>query len=433
MDNLGHTLLRQIENSPDDAALIGTKETLTYHVLSNRAAAVERALCKAGLGRNEPVLVLVGNEPHDVASLIGVWIANGVAVPVSQEAPQATIAALRERTGARFCVSGADGKLMTPRNSEPPPARSLLEGAAIIVLTSGSTGRPKGVVLSHHAFVGKLRAIDSVLGFNSSTRTLLVLQITFVFGLWVLLLTLLKGGSVWMHTRFDSIEMLKIIKTKRISDVALVPTMMRKLLSLDQSVAATLIQSKYALRILTGGEPLSRELSIRMRGFMSGADITDIYGLTETCSSDFFLLPSEQKAFGGTIGHSGPHVQFRIADDTGTPLPIDAIGELQVRTPFIMNGYLDEPELTRAAFADGFFKTGDLALIRKDGCVELVGRIKDLIVRGGAKISPLELDRILVEHPAVAAALTAGVPDALMGERIHVLIVPRESASIDRI
>jgi long-chain acyl-CoA synthetase len=126
-------------------------------------------------------------------------------------------------------------------------------------------------------------------------------------------------------------------------------------------------------------------------------------------------------------------VQFRVADEQNIKLPVNAIGELQIRTPFIMHGYLDKPELTSAAFTDGFFKTGDLARVREDGYVELVGRSKDLIVRGGTKISPLELDHIMVEHPAIAAALTTGVPDALMGERIHVLVVPRINAAIDEL
>ena len=96
-----------------------------------------------------------------------------------------------------------------------------------------------------------------------------------------------------------------------------------------------------------------------------------------------------------------------------------------------MNGYLDEPDLTCAAFADDFFRTGDLARVRDDGIVELTGRAKELIMRGGAKISPLELDSLLAQHPAVAEALTVGVPDPLMGERIHALVVPRSGAEIE--
>jgi acyl-CoA synthetase (AMP-forming)/AMP-acid ligase II len=108
------------------------------------------------------------------------------------------------------------------------------------------------------------------------------------------------------------------------------------------------------------------------------------------------------------------------------------LGELQhPRTPFVMGGCLDEPELTRAAFAGGLFRTGDLARTREDGRTELAGRIKDLKIRGGGKVSPLELDHVLVQHPAVAAALTNGVPDSVMGERIHALVVLRADAKIE--
>ena len=207
--------------------------------------------------------------------------------------------------------------------------------------------------------------------------------------------------------------------------------MLRKFLSVDESASKPLIADAGLERILTGGEPFGRALRTRLQKFMPDVHIVDIYGLTETCSSDFFLPAHEQERFAETIGHPSPHVQFRIADDRGRELPVDTTGELQIRTPFIMNGYLDEPEMTRAAFADGFFRTGDLARMRDDGRAELAGRIKDLIIRGGTKVSPLELDHVLVQHPAVAAALTTGVPDAMMGERIHALVVPRANASID--
>jgi acyl-CoA synthetase (AMP-forming)/AMP-acid ligase II len=313
---------------------------------------------------------------------------------------------------------------------KPPRPRPLLEGAALIVFTSGSTGQPKGVVLSHRAFAGKLEAIDSMLGFTPRTRSLLVLQITFVFGMWVLLLTLLKGGMAWMQSRFEAAALLSALKSQSISDVALVPTMLRKILALEESVSRPLIAGAALARILTGGEPFGRELSRQLKEFMPNVRVVDIFGLTETCSSDFFLTADEREPYAGTIGRPGPGIQFRIADDQNRELPANAAGELQIRTPFAMNGYLDEPELTRAAFADGYFRTGDLARAREDGRVELAGRIKDIIIRGGANVSPLELDHLLAEHPDVAAALTAGVPDPMVGERIHALVVPRANASI---
>jgi long-chain acyl-CoA synthetase len=203
------------------------------------------------------------------------------------------------------------------------------------------------------------------------------------------------------------------------------------LLSPHETRAAPLIAGAALERILTGGEPFGRELSLRLQESMPNTQVIDIFGLTETCSCDFFLAAHERAQLAGTIGRPGPGVQFRITDDQGRELPVAAIGELQIRTPFIMNGYLDEPDMTRGAFADGFFRTGDLARRRADGCLELAGRIKDLIVRGGVKVSPLELDCVLAQHPGVAAVLTAGVPDAIMGERIHALVVPRANVRLD--
>ena len=415
---------------PTVPALADTGGALTYRELTQAATAVEQALRNAGLSPDEPVLVPVANEPRDAAALIGAWLAGGVAVPVARHAPANAIEAVRKATGARFSVTNTAEERVAQIAENPPRPRPLLEGAALIVFTSGSTGQPKGVVLSHRAFAGKLEAIDSMLGFTPRTRSLLVLQITFVFGMWVLLLTLLKGGMAWMQSRFDAAAVLSTLKAQGISDVALVPTMLRKILALEELVSRPLIAGAALARILTGGEPFGRELSRQLKEFMPNVRVVDIFGLTETCSSDFFLTADEREPYAGTIGRPGPGIQFRIADEQNRELPANAAGELQIRTPFAMNGYLDEPETTRAAFADGYFRTGDLARAREDGRVELAGRIKDIIIRGGANVSPLELDHLLAEHPDVAAALTAGVPDPMVGERIHALVVPRANASI---
>jgi long-chain acyl-CoA synthetase len=428
MANLGRLLVEKFGGFADGPALADTGGALTYRELTQAATPVEQALRDARLSPDEPVLVPVANEPRDAAALIGAWLAGGVAVPVARHAPANAIEAVRKATGARFSVTNtAEERVAQIAEKRPRP---LLEGAALIVFTSGSTGQPKGVVLSHRAFAGKLEAIDSMLGFTPRTRSLLVLQITFVFGMWVLLLTLLKGGMARMQSRFDAAAVLSTLKAEGISDVALVPTMLRKILALEESVSRPLIAGAALERILTGGEPFGRELNRQLKEFMPNVHAVDIFGLTETCSSDFFLTAEEREPYAGTIGRPGPGIEFRICDTQNRELPVDAAGELQIRTPFVMNGYLDEPELTRAAFADGYFRTGDLARAREDGRVELAGRIKDVIIRGGANVSPLELDHLLAQHPDVAAALTAGVPDPMVGERIHALVVPRANASI---
>jgi long-chain acyl-CoA synthetase len=287
MDNLGSRLMESCKAFAGAPALNGQGRTLTYRRLAQAASAAERALRGAGLLPDEPVLVPVANEACDPAALMGVWLAGGVAVPVARNAPASAIETVRATTGARFSLTNAVEELVSKVGEKPPPHRALLEGAAMIVFTSGSTGRPKGVVLSHRAFAGKLEAIDSVLGFTAQTRALLVLQITFVFGMWVSLLTLLRGGMLLMHSRFEPAAILSALNEQRISDTGFVPTMLRKFLALDETVSGPLFAHAGLVRILTGGEPFGRELSARLRRLLPKARVVDIFGLTETCSSDF--------------------------------------------------------------------------------------------------------------------------------------------------
>jgi acyl-CoA synthetase (AMP-forming)/AMP-acid ligase II len=408
-------------------ALEDAQQRFSYAELSSAAQKVAESLRANGIEADEPVLVAISNAPQNIADFLGVWAVGGVVVPVSRDAPAAATEVTRAAAKARLMVR--DGGVVRI-GDQPPPERPLLKDAALIIFTSGSTGAPKGVVIGHDAFARKILEIDSNLDFSPATRSLLVLQITFIFGIWVTLLTLLKGGSVYMCPRFDAATLIDDLAAQRITDAAFVPTMLRKLLATEAALNSRLRDTLSLTRVHTGGEPFSPALGKRVGALFPTASITDIYGLTETASSDFFLATPKGADFPSGIGRISKSERFRIADAQGREVPPGEAGELQILTPFIMNGYLDQPELTRAAFADGYFRTGDMARLKADGTPELVGRGKDLIVRGGAKISPLELDGVLAQHPDIAAALTVGVADEIAGERIHVLVVPR-AAPID--
>jgi malonyl-CoA/methylmalonyl-CoA synthetase len=293
----------------------------------------------------------------------------------------------------------------------------MLEDAALVVFTSGSTGEPKGVVHGHGAFAAKLDMIDSMLEFAESDTTLLVLQLTFIFAQWVALLTLLKGGTVVLHERFRA-EPVAAALGQGVTRIALVPTMIRALRPLVDGGRCP----AFSGAVMAGGEPLPAVLGTWLRSAWPQARLCDLYGTTETCACDFFVQADEYDAGVGSIGRPGPGIDFRIAEK-------DA--ELQIKSPFVMRGYLDQPELTRAAFADGYFRTGDQARIGTDGRVELVGRLKELVNRGGIKISPLEVERVFAQHPGIIAALAAGVPDPQTGESLVLAVVPRVGVVID--
>jgi acyl-CoA synthetase (AMP-forming)/AMP-acid ligase II len=379
-----------------------------------------RTLIERGITPNEPVHVSIGNRASDLGALLGVLQAGAVVVPVHASAAPSTIERVQRISRARFSI---DGDRLDVLGHLSPPDRALLRDAALLIFTSGSTGEPKGVVIGHRRLAGKLAVLDRLLKIRSNDVVLSPLQLTFIFGLWVSLLTLMKGARLVLVPKFTGDAIGRGLVEATV--LAGVPSMFRALLA-DSAVPAPNLRM-----ILTGGEVLAPGLAKAMRR-VAPAAIHDLYGLTETGSCDFYLGPPDQPHGFGTIGHPTDRVMFRLARDR-CAVATGETGELQIRTPFGMLGYLDNPELTDASFDGDYFRTGDLARITAGGYIELVGRSKDIISRGGIKIAPLEIDNLLGEHPGVAAALCAGVPDERLGEVIHAVIVPRAGAHLDAV
>jgi long-chain acyl-CoA synthetase len=378
---------------------------------------VRHALAKERIAPNEPVHVVIGNRPSDLGALLGVWQARAGAVPIHAAAAAATVERVRRISGARFSVEGARLDVIC---KTAPPHRALLHEAALVIFTSGSTGEPRGVVVVHQRLADKLAVLDGLLGISADDVVFSPLQLTFIFGLWVSMLTLMKGARLMLASKFAGDAMERGLANATV--LAGVPSMFRTLLAV--SVTAPNLRL-----LLTGGEVLAPGLA-RALSRVTPAAIHDLYGLTETGSCDFHLDPAGQPQGFGTIGHPTDGVAFRLVRE-GRTVAVGEIGEMQIRTPFGMLGYLDDPELTAAAFDGGYFKTGDLARMNADGCVALVGRSKDIISRGGLKIAPLEIDNLLAEHPDIAAALCAGVPDERPREVVHAVIVPHAGAQLD--
>jgi acyl-CoA synthetase (AMP-forming)/AMP-acid ligase II len=366
--------------------------------MADRVTAVLRG---QGVMPDEPIHLRMGNRPTDIAGLLGIWRASAVAVPVHVTAAPTTIERLGGLSRARFVV---DGERIEEISPAPPPARALLNGAALIMFTSGTTGVPKGAVVGQERMAAKLKVLDRLLNLRSGDTVLLPLQMTFIFGLWVMLLALSKGARLVLVPKFSPDAMADGLRDATV--LAAVPSVYRALL-LDPPAAPKLRM------MMTGGEVLPPHLAQAMTKF-SAAGIFDLYGLTETGTCDFCLAPPDAPQGFGSIG-------YRIAPD----------GELQIKSPFGMLGFLDAPDLTAASFADGYYRTGDLARTTPEGLVQLIGRAKEIISRGGTKIAPLEVDNLIAQHPAVAAALCAGVPDERLGEVVHAAIVRRDGATID--
>jgi long-chain acyl-CoA synthetase len=411
-------ILRDALKAASHAVESTTGESQHGDSLLALAERVRGALADRNVAPHEPVHISIGNRPSDLGALLGIWQAGAVAVPIHALAASSTIARVQRISRARFLI---DGDQLDVIGEAPPPERALLRDAALVIFTSGSTGEPKGVVIGHRRLADKLAVLDRLLNIVPSDVVLSPLQLVFIFGLWVSLLTLMKGARLILVPKFTEEAMARGLAEATV--LAGVPSMFRTLLT-NPEIAAPKLRA-----MLSGGEVLAPELAHAMAR-LAPAAIHDLYGLTETGSCDFHLGPAGQPQGFCTIGHLTERVMFRIAKD-GDAVAAGETGELQIRTPFGMLGYLDNPALTEASFEDGYFRTGDLARLTADGAVALIGRAKDIISRGGNKIAPLEIDNLLAEHPDIAAALCAGVADERLGEVIHAVIVTRAGARLD--
>lgn len=423
-------------------ALCGEGLTLTYDQFLSRARAVAAALRETGIGEHDPVMVKCSNHPLDFVAFLAVWLAGGVVAPVHRTTPDSVVAAMQGKANCRFALdllSEADS-LRNLRASDAATEadedrRKTLRDGALIIFTSGSTGLPKAAVLSHTAFSGKLQQNQRLFSLSSDAVTMLVLNNTFSFGIWIALVTLLAGGRLVTQARFTPAEFVEALARERVSFLGVVPTMVRATFSAlgeeELATASTRLQEVGRLKAMViGGEPLGKDLSQALRAFIQPATLYDVYGLTETSTSDFVLEPQDYQAHEATIGKPFPGISFRIVD-AGAGDPGDAPGELQLKTPYLMNGYLGDEELTAAAFEDGWFRTGDLAVGHQDGFVSIVGRLKDVIVRGGNKVTPVEVERALTSCSGIAAALVTGTEDPVMGQRIQALLIPKAGVELD--
>ena len=439
---LADALTRSAQAHADRVALRGEGSSLTFGELLMRAQTLARTLSTERLTEHDAVRVMASNHPLDFVALLGVWLAGGVAVPVHRTSPAGVVDAIQAKAQCRFSVDllidPAVAACITPLARPEPDAASaaMLRGGALVIFTSGSTGSPKGAVLSHSAFGGKLEQNQRLLQLNPADVTLLVLNNTFSFGIWLALVTLNAGGTVATMSRFDQRRFIDALAGEGITRVGVVPTMVRSVfgsLARDElDAAAARLRGAHCLKdVIIGGEPLGIDLSARLREFIAPAALYDVYGLTETSTSDFVLTPQAYPGHAGSIGTPAAGVRYRIADDRQLECLPGTSGELQLRTPYIMAGYLRDPQLTQAAFSGDWFRTGDLAVSDADGFVSIVGRLKELIVRGGNKLTPLEVERALCACPGVAAALVVGVADPVLGQRIHALLVPAAGGTID--
>ncbi len=306
----------------------------------------------------------------------------------------------------------------------PPNRGDLAEEIAVLQYTGGTTGEPKGAMLTHANLAAVVamreRWVARVLE-PGADSTLVVLPLFHVYGMSVVMLASLSGGTkMILHLRFDAERVLADIARKRPTLFSGVPTMYAALLQHPRAGEIDLSSLKYCA---SGGAPLPLEI-LHAFDRLTGLQLKEGYGLTEA-SPILTMAPLDGRARPGTVGLPCPGTLVEIVDiETGTRvLPPGEKGEICARGPQLTKGYWKRPEATAAAFAGGRFHTGDIGVLDLDGFLTLVDRKKDMILAGGFNVFPRIIEEAIYEHPAVAEVTVIGVPDSYRGEAAKAFIV----------
>lgn len=309
-------------------------------------------------------------------------------------------------------------------NSQSPVSNlqssSSPNDTAVIIYTSGTTGRPKGAEITHGNLISNLRSLHEAWGWQSEDVLLHVLPIFHVHGLFVALHGALHAGATTLMMReFNAEKTLELLSSGQCTVFMAVPTIHKRLLDVPE---ATRFDFSNVRLITSGSDRLPDDL---FTGFQQtfGYTLLERYGMTETGMNCSNPLNGERRI--GSVGMPLPGVEVRVVhSETGEPLAVGEIGDVQLRGPNVFKGYWKQPEKTSESFsADGWFKTGDLGYLEADGYLTLCGRSKDLIISGGLNIYPPEVERVLMEHPAVNACAVIGCPDAEWGEKVTAVVV----------
>jgi fatty-acyl-CoA synthase len=455
---------------PDRPLVRFGKETLSYERTRRQARALAAALYNLGVGAGDRVAIDLPNGPEFVVSVLAAAQLGATIVPLNPAyAPHELQFMLRNSESSVLIVvedfEGQDNLELFERmqfslpdlqymvtvgeedlwyddrifqfedlvssgegRSLPPAEVNPDEDVFAVLYTAGTTGKPKGVMLTHANLVRTNGALAEALRMTAEDVTLLPVPMFNIFGLGALIAALSVGSAVVPVAKFDPAATLRLAAETRATVLHGVPTMF--VMQLRSEVIDELDLATVRTGIIAGApvlDRLAREIRERLV-----PDLEVAYGLTET--SPWVSLtqrddPPEKRKF--TAGRMLEGVEARVIGDNGSPLPVESLGELAIRGPNVMKGYLRQPDETSRSFTeDGFFLTGDLGMVDEDGYLHVVGRKKDTITRGGYTIYPRELEDLLRLNPAVLEAAVVGVEDEVLGELICACIVPLEGAIV---
>lgn len=460
----------------DRPFLIAGERSYSYAEFFAASCALARRLSDTyGLRPGDRAVVAMRNHPEWQIAFWAVQLAGLVAVPLNawwtedefayaladcepsvllvdgERLPR--VAGWAERTGARVVLfhgeahagSGTEARVERYEDfpapdplAAPPDVEIRPEDDATIIYTSGTTGRPKGAVATHLAQAGaalnpRFHAAASALGrglipgMGPSPVTLMTFPFFHVAAFTGFYAAMAAGGALVLMRKWDVDEALRLIRAHRVTHYAGVPATALQLLAAAEATGDGL---ESLAMLNTGGAAAPPALVARLTArYGERIEPRNGYGLTETSGGVMANFGADYRAHPGSVGRPTPTTEVRIAGPSGGALPEGEVGELWLRGQALVRGYWRDEEATAAAFTGGWFRTGDLAVLR-DGRVAVVDRIKDMVIRGGENVYCVEVEAALHDHPDVEDAAVLGVEHPVLGEEVAAVVRLRAGATV---
>jgi oxalate---CoA ligase len=450
------TLLGLTDAVPaDNTAIIVPEQNLkiSYGALRNNVTALAESLAAAGVEKTDRIGMAMPNGLACIVSFLASSMA-GTSAPLNPgykdeefqfylEDTNAKVILLppdgleearsaAKAKGARMLIVEADaaGNVTIQGHAErkhiPPPD---IEDVALILHTSGSTGRPKRVPLKHKNLAISARNVARGYALTDKDVSLCVMPLFHVHGLVAsTLATLATGGTVVVPGKFNPMNFWQIAEANGATWYSAVPTIHQLLLARVKKGQPKPAGAEKLRFIRSCSASLPPQVLHDLESAF-GAPVLEAYGMTEAAHQMASNpLPVNGPHLPGSVG-LGTSVQITIADDKGNHLKPHERGEVCIKGPNVITGYENNPEANASSFFDGWFRTGDQGFLDENGYLTLVGRLKELINRGGEKISPREIDEVLLAHPAVKEAVCFGVPHKMWGEEVEAAVTLNEQVS----
>jgi malonyl-CoA/methylmalonyl-CoA synthetase len=433
-------------------AIVDSQGSFTYDDLLAASSRVAAALLDSREDLHEQRVAFLATPGFPwVATQWGIWRAGGVAVPLPLNSAKAELEYFLDDTTASTVVFDAQAAdvlapIAAARGIHSLPYECLpalqsavvpditIERRAMILYTSGTTSQPKGVVTTHANVTAQIKSLVEAWEWSAEDCILLCLPLHHVHGIInVASCALWSGATCEMLPRFDANAVWDSISDGSLTLFMAVPTVYAKLIAAWDKAPpvrrADLARACAKLRLMVSGSAALPVSTLQRWKEISGHTLLERYGMTEIGMA--LSNPLRGERVPGSVGTPLPSVEVRLVGEDGNPVDPGTPGEIEVRGPSVFAEYWGQPGATRDAFRDGWFRTGDTAVV-ENGVYHILGRTNvDILKTGGHKISALEIEEVLREHPAVAECAVVGLPDEEWGERVGAAVVLNEGEALD--